>query len=278
MGRGEMAHGSETLGRVTSMGDKYIAIVVFAIIAGAIAALPEPAHASLSGPPPSFVVPARDGKHILVMLSFMPIAKDTGNLCKLPNGKKVKLRDAFPSSGLYKLGSTTPIWTVDWYAESGYVIVSENGRYVVRINRFGGGGYGEGVRLRWGIRFYDAGVELRSYGVGELVDYPSLMAFSTYDWHQLWIDGSKCDSEIHNGFYHLCTSCREEYTFDVTTGNTAQEARYWRTICHRTIAALGVLGVVAGWSVYRVRKAQSNRCRKEPRLGRSACCIDSRSE
>jgi hypothetical protein len=190
------------------------------------------------------------------MLSPVPLSDDKGNACTLPNGEKVRLRDTFRSSGFYRIGSTTPIWTVKWYAEKGLVNMSEDGRYVVRINRFGGGGYGGSVQLGWGIGFYDAGVELKAYQVSELVDYPSLMEFTSYDWHLIWIDWDSCDRDIHDGVYRLCTSCREKYTFDVTTGSIIEESRYWRRVARCTYAALIIIGIVGVSFFYRHRKSR----------------------
>jgi hypothetical protein len=229
-----------------------------------VAALPSrPACASLSGPPPSFVVPTSDGEHLFVMLSFVPIAQDEGNVCTLPNGKQVELRSTFPSSGLYKVGSRTPIWTVPWYGEAGYVILSEDGRYMVCVNRFGGGSLGLRDELDWGIIFFDSGIEIRRYNVGELVDYPSLMASSMRDWHLIWIDKRLCDREIRGRLYHLGTSCRERYAFDVTTGRIVEESRFWRGIAHRVYAVFVVAGFVGVWLIYRVRKARRATARKQ---------------
>jgi hypothetical protein len=112
--------------------------LIVALLAGFL--LSTPANAYISGPPPSFVVPTRDGNHLFVMLSCVPLPKDEGNDAVLPDGMKVKLRERFPSSGLYRIGSNVPLWTIDWYGEEGWVLLSEDGRYAVVLNRFGGGG------------------------------------------------------------------------------------------------------------------------------------------
>jgi len=235
------------------------AAVLLVLAVGSIAATATPIRAGLSGPPPSYVIPASDGKHLLVMLSPVPLAEDTGNDCVLPDGEKVKLRERFPSSGLYEIGSTTPVWAVAWYElEYGPVRISADGRYVVRVNHFGGGGYGEGVKLRWGIKFYDTGREIKSYDVDELVDYPSLMPLVTCDWHRLWIDQDAFPAEIRDGSFVLNTSTHDRYRFDVTTGEIIEEFRLWRTATRVGVAALIVLGASGGFLVWRWRKRRAS--------------------
>ena len=215
---------------------------------------PDSTRAGLSGPPASFVVPARDSQHVFVMLSPAPVSKDDGNDCTLPTGEQVKLRDVFPTSGLYAPGSTTPIWTVDWYGEQGLVHISTDGRFLVRVNRFGDGSYPIGA-LSWGIKFYDNGVEIASYDVRHLVDHPSLMPMTTADWHMLWIDDSSVyDSEIHGSFFDLATSTHEWYRFEVTTGRIVQEYRLWRNVRRRSIVATGVAVAIGCLLFYRFRK------------------------
>jgi hypothetical protein len=254
---------AEEFWRLAAMQNTRSILVLVAGSVWATVLLALPADAGLSGPPPSFFVPSRDGKSILVMLSRVPLADDRGNACTLPDGTKINLRDKFPSSGLYAVGSTTPVWTVDWYGENRYVFLSEDGRYVVRINRFGGGKLGEGVSLHWGIKFYDAGKEIKSRDVGGLVDYPSLMVPTTWDWHYMWTYVESCDTEVTGGLYHLTTTCRERYAFDVATGKIVEESRYWRPVERRIYGALAVLGVLVTTLVYytvrRVRRRAAAR-------------------
>jgi len=193
----------------------------------------------------------RDGKHMLVMLSSVPISEDAGNACTLPNGQKVKLRTQFTCSGLYEIGTpATPIWTVTWYEEEGYVHLSDDGRYAVRINRFGGGYRGQPPSSHWCLRFYDKGVQTKSYNTNELVDYPSLMEFTSSDWHILWIDPSVYLAEVRNGFIDLKTTTHDRFRFDVSTGETVREFRLWRWVARGSIASLAAFGLIAGWFIY----------------------------
>jgi hypothetical protein len=187
------------------------------------------------------------------MLSKVPLAVDEGDQCKLPNGETVSLRATFPSSGLYDVGSTEPIWTVDWYGESRLVRLSDDARYVVVINRFGGGGDRFDHPLSWGIRFFDRGREIANHNVQDLVEFPSLIPFTTSDWHNLWIDQSVYDTEIQNGILSLRTSTHEWYRFDVSTGRIVNEFRMWRIVA-RGIAALALMVLIGGLVVLRRSK------------------------
>jgi hypothetical protein len=217
------------------------------------------AHAGLSGPPPSFVTPTSDGRAVFVMLSSVPLQDDEGRFAKLPGGETVDLRSHFPSSGLYPLHSNEPRWTVDWYGEEGYLHLSEDGRFVVRLNRFGGGGYGQGIKPTWGVKFYDRGQEIASHDVAELVDYPSLMPFTTWDWHHYWLG----ESELRGENLALSTSTHEEFSFDVTTGRIFREKHRWRNVA-RGLPFVGgaLLSVVAllGVRGLRRQRTQGERC------------------
>ncbi len=221
--------------------------------------MPRMARGGLSGPPQSYVVPTGDGTHMLVMLSATPIADDKGADCTLPDGRQVNLRETFPTSGLYKIGSTEPVWKAAWYGEKRLTRISADGRFALYINRFGGGGWGEGVKPRWGIKFYDNGVEIKTYDVVELVDYPSLMEFTSADWHCLWIDTSVYDAQIEDRLFMLKTSTRETYRFDISTGKIVEEHRFWRHVARGSVLALVLFGFAGVWLWYRGRVAARER-------------------
>jgi hypothetical protein len=53
----------------------------------------------------------------------------------------------------------------------------------------------------------------------------------------------------------LKTTTRDEYSFDVTTGEIVYEYRFWRRILYWTIALLVLIGVLVACLVYRYYKA-----------------------
>ena len=124
---------------VMPLSDGHLRITWLIVLVALFSLFPASTFAGLSGPPPSYVVTTQDEEHLFVMLSPVPVAKDAGNDCTLPNGERVKLRDRFPASGLYRVGSTVPIWTVQWYGDEYLTQLSPDGRFVVRVNEWGGG-------------------------------------------------------------------------------------------------------------------------------------------
>ncbi len=184
---------------------------------------------ALSPPPASYIIPTRDCDSFLVMLAPVPIDDDHGKLCVLPTGDTINLRAEYQVSGFYKIGSNVPLWSLKWFEDSELVRLSSGGRYVVRVNRFGGG---DGIHLDWAIRFYDSGKLIKSYGVGELIDFPSLMKFTSADWHHLWIDEGTYGRRIEGNVFRVNTSTRDEFEFDIRTGNIISESRYWITKVH----------------------------------------------
>lgn len=184
------------------------------------------------------------------MLSPAPVAEDEGNACTLPNGKQVNLRSTFPASGLYRIGSTRPLWDVNWYGEKGWLYLSPKGRWLVRVNRFGDGGYPRNESLDWGIRFYDSGKQINNHNVRDLVDYPSLMSQTSMDWHLIWVHESD-DPELRDGFFWLKTSTRATFRFDIATGEIVEEHRFWRHVARISIATLITVCLVICFLVYR---------------------------
>src|ERR1700722_2245986 len=76
-------------------------------------------------PPTSYILPTRDGKHLLVI--FDPRAQN--HYRTLPNEEEIDVRPPFSASGLYPIGSRTPIWTVAWAIGDWHFQASDDGRY-----------------------------------------------------------------------------------------------------------------------------------------------------
>lgn len=234
-------------GRVKSVTCRLMHVI--AIVLG----LCQLADAGISSAPSSYVIPMRDNKHVFVMLSDTPLPNDAVTECELPDGQIVRLRQHFSSSGLYQIGSRIPVWAVEWYAEERLLFFSDDGRYVVRVNRFGAGGPGEDLALTWGVKFYASGEETATHFVKDLVEYPSLIPLTTFDWHRLWIHDSVYDSGVNDGTFDLLTSTHEWYQFDVATGRIVARRSLWKPIALGCVL-FGALGVVVFFRVV-IRRA-----------------------
>src|SRR4051794_40464122 len=82
-----------------------------------ITVLSIPAFADSPAPPTSYKKLTPDQKYVFVMLSPFAPDREAGRLIE-PYASDVRtIRETYPNSGLYPNdGSTTPLWTVDWYA------------------------------------------------------------------------------------------------------------------------------------------------------------------
>jgi hypothetical protein len=215
------------------------------------------AEAGLSGPPQSRVETTPDGLHILVYLSPAPLKEDYGRIAVIPDvpeDRTVDLRETFPASGCYSIGSTTPLWTAPWDGKEGWV-VSDDGRYLVQWNIFGDGGFAHGGSLSWALKFYDGGRESKHYDVSDLLDFPSLMFYTTWDWHYLWYADRQDNLEIHDGQFFVDTSTHERYRFDVATGEILEERHFWRPFSRSALFVAAI--VIASTIAWRFRRSRS---------------------
>ena len=117
------------------------------------------------------------------------------------------IRSTYSQSGLYrKNGSPEPLWTIDWYANQ--VDVSSDGKHMIR--------WGDYFMFyeQMALEFYENGQLIKSYAVNDLVASPeSLPESVTYFY---WKKDSSLNDEQKR--LHVRTLNREEYTFDITTG------------------------------------------------------------
>jgi len=75
-------------------------------------------HADSPAIPRDYARLTEDARHVLIMLAGQP--------------QQSALGEIYQSSGLYALGnSSTPLWTIDWYAFS--AAPSEDGKHLVRL-------------------------------------------------------------------------------------------------------------------------------------------------
>lgn len=213
-------------------------------------ALTSTSYAGLSRAPSSHIEPTADGRHILVYLApLRPI--EEGNVTEEEHNRTSRLNTKYPASGCYEIGSTTPLWTAPWDDRDGWS-VSDDCRYLVRWNVFGDGGYRRGGERTWGLKFYDYGKEIKSHDVAELMDFPSLMPFTSSDWHYDWIGDIHDNCNIQGGQFLFHTSTHERYRFDLATGEIVEQFRMWRKLSRMATAMVFV--AVGGVAVMMVRK------------------------
>ena len=166
--------------------------------------LPAIAYGDSEIEPSSYVRESPNGKYLFVML-----APDYVH-------ERNELRNIFPASGMYLNDvSRTPLWTVDWYADS--VIVFSDGVHIARWEPWAGSLSDEA------LAFFENGKELRSYRISDLAD-TTLASIRTVS-HFYWNRGDSAEIHENDHTFSLITMSDERYTFDYTTGDMISARR-----------------------------------------------------
>jgi hypothetical protein len=188
------------------------------------------AEALADSPAPEFdyIQEVGKGKFVFVMLSIKgdPTAYGQGGAVQ-----DAEIRRQYSASGLYrKDDSTTPLWTVDWYAFQ--VALSSDGKYLIRWGPWPfHGNYDE-----LALAFYKDGQELQQYTVKDLVAVPELLprSVSHYGWEK------QTSFDATTNVLHLETHTGETYDFDITSGEKLTETKSSLT----NVVLLTTVGIV----------------------------------
>ena len=181
-------------------------------------------------PPFSYSVESSNGKYVFVMIA--PISVERDGLFMRDEDKKAaqRIRAKYQVSGLYlNDNSTTPLWTVDWYAYS--ALVASDGIHLVREGPWAQNSSTEA------FTFFANGKPVRSWKVGELVD-TAMLPHSVS--HFMWEESMQLDDR--NQTLTVVTMSKDRYLFDFTTGERLSSRRPMRGIA---VLVLAVIGFVA---------------------------------
>ncbi|MBA3725307.1 MAG: hypothetical protein H0W86_02380 [Armatimonadetes bacterium] len=158
----------------------------FAPLLLAVLFLPASARSDEEASPYDYIRPVKGGRYIFVMLrpargrqyAYSYEVYADASSCK-SSSKDGLLFKKYPASGLYRKGSTKPLWTVSWYSFD--VRVCSDGVHLVRFGPWPRSG---DDRKTLALGFFRSGKEVRSYAVRDLVaDQQSLpQSFSHYEW------------------------------------------------------------------------------------------------
>lgn len=201
---------------------------------------------STDNPPPNYKVVSADNKYVFVMQSYLSNFKN------------------YEKNGMYlNYGSTTPLWTVDWYANQ--VFIPNDGRYIVRK--------GDPASMEYGyydeaISFFEDGKLIKTYYVSDLVDFPWALpriplefTFGHYKWMKPielnyewgktstgvkkfvskdeWYEGNQgVTFDEKSQTIKLETALGDEYIFNYTTGEMLSAKRPARFIALFTFILL----------------------------------------
>ena len=176
---------------------------------------PSSSRADSPIPPHDYTQVAGGGTYIFVMLTRDKPAS-TSNQSGTRNHAQT-IRKTYTESGLYlNDGSTTPLWTIDWYASE--VMVSSDGHSLVRWGPWPSiDNYGE-----LAVAFYTDGKQIQYYQVDDLVAVPQTLpeSVSHYQWRK-YDKPAAFDDQRHE--LSLATLNGEHYVFDVRSGDIVRK-------------------------------------------------------
>jgi hypothetical protein len=184
-----------------------------------------PLQADVLAMPFSFSKLSAQKNYVFVMIAPVDKESDGRGLRDEDRFELQKLRAKYRTSGLYaNNGSTTPLWTVDWYAYS--VLVPSDGIHLVRPGPWAWNGSTEAVT------FFAAGKQIRSYRVADLVDTTITLPHTVS--HFFWEKSIALDDTGRT--VTITTLNRDRYVIDFTTGRIISANRPMR------IAAIAIAG------------------------------------
>jgi hypothetical protein len=187
----------------------------------------DPVQADTVAMPFSFAAVAAQKNYVFVMIAPVAKGSDGSNLRDEERGAAQRLRARYRTSGLYANdGSTTPLWTVDWYANS--VLVPSDGIHLIRRGPWAENGSTEA------LTFFAEGRKIRSYSVGELVDTTLTLPHTVS--HFSWDKSITIDEASRTAT--VTTLNGDRYVIDFTNGGIISASRPMR------IAAITIAGLL----------------------------------
>jgi hypothetical protein len=184
------------------------------------------ARADSPAPPFSYTKPSPDGRFLFVMIPRGTLDDEMRHWNEETKAKIRAIRQTYSQSGLYRNdGSSTPLWTVDWYAYD--VEVASDGIHLVRDGPWASRADQEAFSL------FANGKLVRSYAISELIDLKFLLPHSVS--HFRWSDGGRLDDATLR--YAVSTKDGNSFVFDVTNGSLVQQTRH-----ARVLKCVGVVG------------------------------------
>lgn len=194
--------------------------------------VPVLAYGDSEAAPFSYATASADGKYLFVMRAPGETQVDEIPLVDSERRVSKYIAATYPVSGLYlNDGSTTPLWTVDWYAFS--VIVPSDGVHLIR-----GGPWAKDL-CDEALSFFAHGEILHSYKINDFVDTAVLLPHTSSPFW--WEESAKLNDENHT--LELATLSKDRYTIDYTTGKVVTSRRPLRALL--TAAAAITLFAVA---------------------------------
>ncbi len=200
------------------------------VIVGVLMLIALPVLADSAVPPRSYTVLSPNGQYVFVMIAPLSLEEEVAQYEEWYVARIREIRRTYPASGMYRNdGSTSPLWTVDWYASQ--VEVASDGMHLVRPGPAAMRPTDEAVA------FFANGQLVRAYRVADLVDLPWVLPRSVS--HLLWQADARFDETSMR--YTIRTNHGEQIVFDVTTGTMIQASHPVRWVGGLGISAVLLL-------------------------------------
>jgi hypothetical protein len=173
-------------------------ILASILILSTFLALPLAAMADSEAPPRDYVKETPNGKYVFVMLAPELWSRF---------GSNSTIRQKYTQSGLYRNdGSTTPLWTVNWYSFA--VFPGSDGVHLVQM-----GPWASDIE-QLAVAFHKNGALLKAYRIKDLVRDESKLNYTVS--HFFW--RTSLDYDDKKGLLFLKTTDGTNYRFSVKTG------------------------------------------------------------
>jgi hypothetical protein len=195
-------------------------------------------------PPPSYTQPSPNGKYLLVMISKMPLEDELQFWDEERARALRQLRETYKVSGLYPNdGSTTPLWTIDWFATD--IFVASDGIHLIRR---GGPSSLSGSDA---VTFFARGQQLKLYRIVDLI--PNFDALPASTTTARWLAEDHFDDAALR--YTVWTNQGREYVFDVSTGEiiSSRGPGRWPIVASILAVVLVAAGAGLWWRRQRAR-------------------------
>ncbi|CAN5633409.1 hypothetical protein BH09PLA1_BH09PLA1_06490 [soil metagenome] len=229
---------------------RHLNIPPLIVAAVALCAFASAARADSPAPPFSYTKPSPDGRFLFVMLPRATLDDEMRRWNEETTAKLRAIRQTYTQSGLYRNdGSSTPLWTVDWYSYD--VDVASDGIHLVRHGPWASRTDQEA------FSFFANGKLVRIYAISELIDLKFLLSQSVS--HFQWSDGGWLDDAALR--YAISTKDGNTFVFDITSGAIVQETRHARM---KKWAAFAIIAVVVVALIVRAARRRKIRVPSHP--------------
>lgn len=197
-------------------------------------------------PPRSYTTTSPNGQYVFVMIAPLSPEEDAANYEGAYAARIREIRRMYTVSGLYRNdGSTTPLWTVGWYALN--VEVASDGKHVVRVGPSAAVSTNDEA-----VAFFANDRLLHSYRITDLVVLPWLMPRSVS--HFRWRADAHFDDTSMT--YTIQTNHREHIVFDVRTGAIIQASRPVHSMSGVSVISIAVLVLLVLRGLRRARRGR----------------------